>query len=202
MAFDFNTFASGAGGMLGGLFGRSQKPYKHAMREYQKWLQQNQALQQPYMDAGREGMENYQGWLQNQEDPSGFINNLMQNYQQSPYIANLQRDAQNAGINAASASGLMGSTPFAQQLQQNATNISQQGMNDWLQKVLSINTQYGQGQQNLLQMGQNATNALSGIYSQAGQDMGQLRYNRSRAGSQDMWNGLSGLAEIGSMFFL
>ncbi len=200
MAFDFNSFGAGMGGLFGGLFGGSHKPYKNAQKEYQKWLQQAQAQQQPWIQAGQGALGDYQGWLKGQQDPSGFVNNLMQNYQQSPYIANLQRDAQNAGINAASASGLTGSTPFAQQLQQNATNISQQGMNDWLQNVLGINTQYGQGQQNLMQMGQNSANALSGMYGQAAPNMAQLQYNRKAGQQQDMWNSIGGLAQIAAMF--
>ncbi len=191
MAFDAQMFGSGLGGLFGGLFGNSGKPYD----EYQKWMQQAQQAQQPYLNAGTGAIGDYQKWLQGQQDPSKFINNLMGQYQQSPYTSYLQQQAQNAGQNAASASGLMGSTPMMQQMQQNSGNIAQQGMNDWLQNVLGINTQYGQGQQNLMTGGQNAANSLSNIYNQ----MGQAAYGKQAGKQQDFWNTIGGgLGILGS----
>ena len=118
MAFDSSMFGSGLGGLLGGMFGNSGKPYDKAMEEYQKYMQMGQGVQQPYLDAGKEGLGNYQEWLKGQKDPGGFINNLMGQYQQSPYNSYLQGQAQNAGINAGSANGTMGSSALMQQMQQ------------------------------------------------------------------------------------
>lgn len=193
--FDPQMGLSGIQGLLGGLFGDSGKPYE----EYQKWMQQAQQAQQPYLNAGSGAIGDYQEWLKGQKDPSGFINNLMGKYQQSPYTSYLQQQAQNAGQNAASASGLMGSTPMMQQMQQNSANIAQQGQNDWLQNVLGINKQYGQGQQNLMQGGQNAANSLSGIYNQ----MGQAAYGKQAGKQQDFWNTIGGgLGMLGGLFGL
>lgn len=199
MAFDSNMFGSGLGGFFGGLFGDSGKPYNKAMEEYQKYMQQAQQTQQPYLNAGQGAIGDYQSWLQGQKDPSKFINDQMKNYQESPYTNYLQQQAQNAGNNAASASGLMGSTPFMQQQQQNAGNIAQQGMNDWLQNVLGINTQYGQGQQNLMTGGQNAANSLTNMYNQMGNNMGQSAYGQQAGKQQDFWNMIGGgLGMLGS----
>ena len=199
MAFDSSMFGSGLGGILGGLFGDSGKPYDKAMEQYQQYANMSQQAQQPYQQAGQGAIGDYQKWLQGQQDPSGFINNLMGQYQQSPYNTYLQQQAQNAGINAASASGLTGSTPFLQQQQQNAANIGQQGMNDWLQQVLGINTQYGQGQQNLMTGGQNAANSLTNMYNQMGQQMGQAAYGKEAGKKQDFWNTIGGgLGILGS----
>lgn len=201
MAFDSYMFGSGLGGLLGGLYGDSGKPYDKAMEQYQQFANKAQGTQQPYLDAGQGAIPDYQKWLQSQQDPSKFINNLMDDYQQSPYNSYLQQQSQNAGQNAASASGLMGSTPFLQQQQQNAANIGQQGMNDWLQQVLGINTQYGQGQQNLMSGGQNAANSLTNMYNQMGQQMGEAAYGKQAGEKQDFWNTISGgLGMIGSFF--
>ncbi len=195
MVFDPKMFGSGLGGFFGGLFGDSGKPYD----EYQKWMKKAQEAQQPYLNAGQGAIGDYQDWLKGQKDPSKFINDQMQNYQQSPYNTYLQQQSQNAGNNAASASGLMGSTPFLQAQQQNSANIAQQGMNDWLQNVLGINTQYGQGQQNLMTGGQNAANSLGNIYNQ----MGEAAYGKQAGKQQDFWNTIGGgVGILGGLGFL
>lgn len=199
MAFDPQMFGSGLGGLFGGLFGDSGAPYSAAMDQYQKYANQAQQAQQPYQQAGQGAIGDYQKWLQGQQDPSKFINNLMGQYQSSPYSQYLQQQNLNAGQNAASASGLMGSTPMMQQMQQNAGNIASQDMNQWLQNVLGINTQYGQGEQNLMTGGQNAANSLTNMYNQLGQQMGQGAYGQKAGEKQDFWNTIGGgLGILGS----
>lgn len=199
MAFDSNMFGSGLGGFLGGLFGDSGKPYDAAMEQYQQWANKAQGTQQPYLDAGTGAISDYQKWLQGQQDPTKFINDTMSQYQESPYAKYLQQQSMNAGQNAASASGLMGSTPLMQQLQQNAGNIASQDQNQWLQNVLGINTQYGQGQNNLMQGGQNAANSLTNMYNNMGQQMGQAAYGKEAGKKQDFWNTIGGgLGMIGA----
>jgi len=124
----------------------------------------------------------------------------MDQYNESPYNQYLQQQNQRAGNNFASESGLMGSTPMMEQMQQNSQNISQQGMNDWLQQVLGINTQYGQGQQNLMTGGQNAANSLTNMYSQMGNNMGEAAYGKEAGKKQDMWNTIGGIGSLAGMF--
>lgn len=199
MAFDSNMFGSGIGGLVGGMFGDSGKPYDAAMRQYKDWDAKAQGTQQPFLDAGTGAIPQYQQWLKGQQDPSKFINEQMSNYQESPYAQYLQQQSMRAGQNAASASGLMGSTPMMLEMQQNAGNIANQDQNQWLQNVLGINTQYGQGQQNLMQGGQNAANSLSNINMQMGDRMGQAAYGQQAGKKQDWWNTIGGgLSMIGS----
>lgn len=196
MAFDSSMFGSGLGGLLGGMFGDSGKPYDKAMEQYQKFMQMGQGVQQPYLDAGKQGLGNYQEWLQGQKDPAAFMNKMMGQYQDSPYTSYLQQQAQNAGINAGSANGTMGSSALAQQMQQNAGNIAQQGMDSWLQNVLGINTQYGQGQKNLVDTGQNSANSLMNMYNQMSQQMGDAAYGKEAGKKSDFWNTLGGIGGI------
>lgn len=196
MAFDSSMFGSGLGGMLGGMFGDSGKPYDKAMQQYQQYGQMGQQTQQPFLNAGTGAIGDYQKWLQGQQDPGGFINNLMGQYQQSPYNSYLQGQAQNAGINAGSANGTMGSSALMQQMQQNAANIGQQGMDSWLQNALGINSQYGQGQQNLMTGGQGAANSLTNLFSQMGNQMGDAAYGKEAGKQSDFWNTLGGLGGI------
>lgn len=199
MAFDSNMFGSGLGSFLGGMFGDSGRPYDKAQQQYQQWTDKAQGTQQPFVDAGHGAIGDYQQWLQNQKDPSKFINDQMNNYQESPYAQYLQRQSQNAGQNAASASGLMGSTPMMQQMQQNSHDIASQDQNQWLQNVLGINTQYGQGQQNLMTGGQNSANALTNLYGNTGKNMGEAAFGKEAGKQQDFWNTLGGgIGMIGS----
>jgi hypothetical protein len=199
MAFDPQGFLGGLGGILGGLFTDSGAPYNAAGKQYQTYGQMGQNTQQPFYNAGVGALGNYQDWLNGQKDPAKFINDLVGKYQESPYTTYLKQQSENAGINAASASGLTGSTPFMQQQQQNASNISQQGLDSWLQNVLGVNTQYGQGQNNLVNTGQNSANKLTDLFNNLGGKMGEVSYGKEAGKNQDFNNTLGGiLSMIGS----
>lgn len=197
MAFDPQMFGSGAGGLFGGLFGNSGSPYQKAMEQYQNYGNQGQATQQPFLDAGKGAIGDFQNWLSSQKNPSEFINNLMGQYQQSPYEQYQQQQSLRAGKNSASASGLSGSTPLMDFLQQNSQDISSKDMNQWLQNVLGINTQYGEGEKNLMSGGQSSANSLTDMFNQLGQNMGQGAYGKESGKKNDLFNSLGG---IGSMF--
>lgn len=196
MAFNPTQFGSGLGGFLGGAFGDSGKPYDAAMNQYQDWANKAQKAQNPFLQAGQGAIGNFQNWLSTMQNPSGFINNLMGQYQQSPWAKYQQQQAMRAGTNAASASGLTGSTPFAQQLQQTSANISNEDMQNWLQNVLGINTQYGAGNQSLIDTGANAANSLTSLYNDMGKNMAESAYGRQAGENQDFWNMIGGGAEI------
>jgi hypothetical protein len=202
MAFDSGMFGSGLGGFLGGMFGDSGKPYDKAMEQYQQWANKAQGTQQPFLDAGTGAIPQYQEWLDKQKDPTKFINDTMGQYQESPYAQYLQKQSLRAGQNAASASGMSGSTPLMQQMQQNAGNIASQDQNQWLQNVLGINTQYGQGQNNLMTGGQNAANSLTNMYNNMGQQMGQAAYGQEAGKNQDRNNMFGGIGSLIGSFFL
>lgn len=194
-----NNSLGGLGQIFESLFGNAGKPYQDASKEYNKYFQGAQAYQNPFFQNGINGANNYQNWLGGQQDPGAFINKLMGGYQESPFAHNLQQQSMRAGQNAASANGTLGSTPFQQQAQQNAGQIASADQNQWLQNALGINTQYGQGQNNIMNSGQNAANSLSQLFSQAGQDQSQFKYNQSRGDQMD-WSKL--LSGIGSLFGL
>jgi hypothetical protein len=190
---------SGLSQFLSGIFGHSDEPYDKAQEQYRQWGDKSQGVQQPFLNAGTGALNNYQQWLQTQKDPSKFINDQMSNYQESPYAHFLQQQSMRAGQNAASASGLSGSTPLYQQLSQDAHNISSQDQNQWLKNVLGINTQYGQGQNNLVQTGQNSANSLSRLYNTMGDRMGDAAYGQEQGKHQDLWNTIGGgLSILGS----
>lgn len=188
--------ASGIGGIIGGLFGDSDAPYRDYMKEYQGYADRAQGVQNPFLQAGTGAIGNFQQWLGGMQNPSGFINNLMNQYQQSPWAKFQQQQAMRAATNAASASGLTGSTPFAQQLQQNAANISSEDMNQWLQNVLGINTQYGSGNQSLIGTGANSANSLTSLFNTVGQNLGEAAYGARAGENQDFMNTIGGFLQL------
>jgi hypothetical protein len=207
--FNWQGIGNGLGSVLGGLFGPDQgAPYQAAMNQYQQYANQANAGQQPFFNAGVGAIPQYQNWLAGQQDPSKFINGLMGNYQESPQAKYLTDQAMKAGTNAASASGLTGSTPFAQQMAQTAGGISSQDLNNWLSQVLGINSQYGQGLGNQVGWGQNAANQMSNTYNQEGNNMAQAAYGQQQAQNNQqsqVWGGLgsllgSGIGALGGLF--
>jgi hypothetical protein len=206
----FSPYSMGMiGGSLGSLFsglfgGDPGNPYKHAANEYEKYAAQAAGFQNPFYKAGTGAISPYQSYVNKMQDPSKFINDLTKGYSTSPQEQYAQDQAMRAATNAASASGLTGSTPYTQFIEQNASDIANQYQQEWLNNVLGINTQYGQGLQNLLGMGQMSANQLTNIYNQMGNNMAEMTYNKEMARQkqqQDIWGSLGSAAVgIGSLF--
>lgn len=188
----FSDLLPGLGGIFSGLFGNSDAPYRAAGEQYEKWGNEAKHAQEPFYNAGAGAIPQFQNWLQGMQDPAAFINHLMGNYSQSPWAQNQQRQAMRGAQNFGSATGLSGSTPLMLQAQQNSANIGSEDQNRWLQNVLGINTQYGAGTQNLMQGGQNSANALTDLYSNLGNNMGQAAYGERAGKSNDLFNLISG----------
>lgn len=191
-----SQLTSGIGGLFGGLFGDSGAPYQAAENAYKPYIDKAASQLTPYSQAGMNAIPQYQNWLSTMQNPSGFINNLMGQYQESPFAKYQQQQSVRAAQNAASAGGLLGSTPLFNQVQQNASNISSGDMNQWLQNVLGINTQYGSGTQGLINNGQQASNALANLYNEAGQNMAQTAYGKEAGENQDWFNTIAGGASL------
>lgn len=200
-----NEMGNGFAQFFGGLTGDSGAPYEAGREAYQPYLDKAAGAQQPYMQAGQGALGNYQGWLQGQHDPSGFINHLMSQYQESPWAKYQQQQGIRAVQNAGSNDGTQGSTAQQLQLQQNAQGISSQDMQNWLGNVLGINSNYGAGQQSLIQGGQNAANSLSNIYNTGGENLAGLGIRQRAGEQQDTSNVFGGLGYmlpgLASMFF-
>ena len=175
-------FGNSLAEIFSGLFGHSNRPYDEAMKQFQQYLN-------PFFNAGKGAVGDYQNWLSGMKDPQAFYKNVMSNYQQSPMAKQALDQAMNAGNNAASAAGLVGSTPMTQFAQQTAKDISSQDMDKYFQNMFGINNQYGGGLQNLMSGGQNAGNMLAQL-------MGQGAFGSQMGRQQDMSNLFGGLFSL------
>jgi hypothetical protein len=174
----------------------SGKPYDDAMAQFQKYFEQARQMQQPFYQAGVNALPQMQDWLSKMKDPSAFINNINSQYQESPFAKFQQQQGIRAANNLGSANGLIDSTPLQMQAQQNAQNISSQDQNNWLQHVLGVNTQYGNGLGNLTNMGSNSANILTQLMSQMGGQMGGAAMGRGVARNNDWYNNIGMLAQL------
>lgn len=191
-------FGGGIASILSGLFGDSGSPYQDAQDAYKPYFDQATGAQQPYAQAGQAALGPYQDMLKNMSNPSGFINQLMGQYQESPFAKYQQQQGVRAAQNLGSASGLTGSTPLQLQAQQNAQNISSQDMQNWLGNALGVNNQAMSGYGNLINGGQGAANSLSNLYNNGAQQMSGYAYGENQGRQNDMSNIFGG---IGSLFF-
>ncbi|SRR5579872_6904809 len=191
------TFGQALPGFLQYFFGNSGAPYREARNAFTPFFNEAKGYQQPFYNQGVNAMGGYNDWVNSMKNPSDFINNLMSKYQESPYAHNLQQQSIRAGQNIGSAEGTIGSTPMQMQLQQNASNIASGDMNQWLQQVLGINTNYGGGLKNQMDTGQHAADFLSQLLSQGADYMGSAAYGEE-AGRQNDKNSL--WAGIGKLF--
>lgn len=192
----FNSFGNGLNQTLSGIFGNSAEPYREYGKEYEKYNKQAQSFQNPFYNAGVGALGDFQGALGRMKDPTEFINNLMNNYQESPWAKFQQDQAQRANNNMASASGLLGSTPWQQAGLDYSRDISSQDMDRWLQHVLGVNTQYLSGQSGLVNNGQTAGNNLSRLLEELGQAKAGAAYGQQAGEDQDFSNTLGGLVHM------
>lgn len=186
--------------MLGsGLFGTTQ-PYDAASQQLGAGWQQAQQYQQPFYQAGVNALPGMQSWLQGMQNPSGYINDLMGQYQQSPWAKFQTQQGTRAANNSASANGLIGSTPLAQANADYARQISSQDMQSWLGNVLGVNQLYGQGMFNLGNMGQNSANSLTNYLGDYSKAQAEMAAGKAQASNNDAWNIASGIGSLALAF--
>lgn len=203
MAFDANLFGGGLGSLLGGLFGNSGAPFEDFMKQYQQYANKGAEAQQPWWEAGKNAIPDFQNWLKNMQNPSDFLNKMMGNYQQSDYAKNLTNQSMRAAQNAGSAQGLNGSTAMNKFMEQQAGNIASGDMQNWLKNALGINDTYGGGLEKLMSGGQHSADQLSQLYQKMAEQMGGASAYENKGKSNDWWNTIGGgLGMFGSFFGL
>lgn len=186
-------FKNPLGQIVGGLFGNSGAPYEGAEKELNDFYNRGKDTQQPFLDYGKGAMPKVNEWLGGMKDPSGFINKLMGQYSESPWAKYQQDQSARRFGNAGSASGLTGSTPLGQFEQQSMHDITSEDQQKWLQNVLGINSEYGKGIQNQVNVGQGAANSLTDLNKEYGKDIAEMQYGKKAGENQDRMSIIGGL---------
>lgn len=158
-----------------------ERGYEEAQKELDKYYQQAQQYQQPYMQHGEEAYGGLSGAMNSLLNPEELYSQWSGGYQESPAAKYAEESARNRGLDAASSLGLMGSTPALQAIQAGTSRIGaedrQNYLNDLMQKYLSgigvAQNIYGTGANAAGQLGQNAMNM--------GQNAAQMKYNQTNA---------------------
>jgi hypothetical protein len=168
------------------------RAYKKGQHELENYYNQAQGFQQPYMQHGQEAYGGLSEAMKSLLDPQALQNKWMSGYQESEAAKNAEQMAQEHGLNAASAMGLMGSSPALNAIQSGTSRIGaedrQQYLNDLMQKYLS-----GAGlAQGIYGTGANAANQASNNAMNMGQNASQMTYHQNQAGG-NMFGGLLGL---------
>ena len=151
----------------------------------------------PYLNAGSQSL----GSLQNQygqllNNPGGMINQIGQNYHQSPGFQFALKQSLMGANNASSAGGMAGSPMSQQQNMGLATQMGNQDYYNWLGQATGMYNQGLQGQQGLAGLGMQAgTNMSNVIANQLAQQASNAYANQQSQNSQNsnIWGDVAGV---------
>ncbi len=157
------------------------KSYEAAQKELEKYYQQAQQTQQPYNQAGLETLPKYSGAMDKLLDPSKLEDEWSKNYQESDIAKQNEAMGTQHGLNAASAMGLMGSSPALQAIQSGTSGIvaqdRQKYLDDLMQKYM---TGIGIGQ-DIYGKGAGAANTMSQNSMNMGTNSAENTFNQNNA---------------------
>ena len=179
------------GDFLARLFGGDpSKPYQDAQNTYNQYAQKVFGYLDPYNQAGQKGLGNWQAMLQKMSDPQAFVNNILSGYKMSPAAQMQLQQGQNAISNAASASGMLGSSAFGGNMAQYAEGLTANDMQNYLNNILGVNRDVLGGYRDISGMGLQAGGQEANYANQQAAANANLAYDQSQAGlanQQGMW---------------
>lgn len=160
------------GGSTGG-YKRAREAIETGLGEQRQIAGEAEQPYAPYQQAGAGGLEAYQQALSQGQDPSQLYSQLLEGYQESPYLQPQLEYGEQAAQRAASASGMLGSGAEQQAAAGRAQALRGQDVQNYLNQVLGLRQQYLGGQAGLGGLGLQAAGGVSGARQQYGQQVGQ-----------------------------
>ena len=197
-----------SGGLLGsglaGMFGNEKNPANSGMPYLNQIPGMAQGNFNPYIQAGQGAMGTLQQQYGQLMNPN-FINNMGQNFQQSPGYQFGVNQATGAANRAAAAGGMVGSPQEQQNLAGSITGMANQDYYNWMNHAMGAYGQGLQGEQGLAQMGYGASGQLSQEMQDALMSQANLAYTGQQNQNQTQgnnWGSLlsGGLGLLGSIF--
>lgn len=177
-----------------------ERGYEAGQNELNNYYGQAQGHLQPYQQQGQEAYGHLNGAMQDLLNPSSLMDRWMNDYQQSEQSKIAQARAMEQGNRAASASGVMGSTPHLQAMQAGSAEIGAQDEQRYIERMIQ---QYLQGAgiaQNIYGTGANAGGQMSNNATNMGQNSAQMATNATNAPGA-MFSNLLGMgANLGGAY--
>lgn len=191
-------FDAGIGGLykMGKSFLHPEKGFEKGQNQLDKYFSQSQGYLQPYQQQGQQAYGQLNGAMENLLNPSQLHDQWLNNYQTSDAAKFSQERAQNAGLDAASSMGLMGSTPALQSIQRGTAEIGAQDEQRYIERMIQ---QYLSGAgiaQNIYGTGAQAGNQLSNNALNMGQSSAELAFGKQNAPGQLFGNLLGAGANL------
>lgn len=165
--------------LLDFLIGKRQDPAEAA----QPYFNKAEGLYNPFLQYGNEAADILRNQFSNMaQNPEDLYNKILGGYQQSEGFKQSRDEALQAAQNSAAASGRRGTPGDLLDQGKLAASLQSADMQNYLRNILGIQGTGLQGAQNLYAGGQNAANALGGIYgTQAGMaSQGAIQANQDR----------------------
>lgn len=203
--FGLATGAGGIGAGVGSMFmGGNTNPADAAMPYLDQIPGQINPYYQPYVNSGQKALNTTQGEFGNLiNNPGAKLNEIGQNFQQSPgFKFALQQALQGAG-HAEAAGGMAGSPEHEFQNMQLGTNLGNQEYYNWLKPATELYGTGLSGTQDIAHGGMNASNNMAEQIAQILAQKGNLAYagaqNKNTA-QNSMLNNITGGASLLAAF--
>jgi len=162
-------------------FMHPEKGYEAAEKPVEQYYRDAQGNLQPYNTQGQSQFQRLMDQANALNNPAQLENQWAAGYSESPYAKALTEQSKNAGLDAASSMGLVGSSAALNNIQKSAGDIMQSDrqnyMNDLMNKYLAS---IGIGQ-SIYGTGANAAGAMSTNAMNTGQNLAGLEYGRVNA---------------------
>lgn len=161
--------------------------YDEAAKRMEEQLYNAGNYYRPYREAGERAIPQFEQWMNQYKNPQEFMNNVFANYSMSPGAKYKLGQTERAANNAASASGMIGSSAHMREAGNIANQISSEDMQQYLQNYLGIGGIYGQGLNSMMGQGFNAAGGSAGLMGNNAAQLGQL-YGGGTAERQNQQN--------------
>jgi len=169
------------------------RPYKDASKELQNYWQQALGIGSPFMDAAKGQLPILTGAENQLLNPVELLKKWTESYKTSPYALQEMDTAKNAGLDAASSMGLMGSSTALSNVQNSASQIMNKDRESFLNNLMQkFMAGLGIGQ-NIYGQGAKMAGKLAEGSLDVGGEMAKAKYGQDTAGANNLLN-LLGIA--------
>jgi hypothetical protein len=184
-------FDLGIGGLFKGFssFMQPEKGYKKGQEQLDKYYNQSQGYYQPYVNQGQEAYGDLNNAMQSLLNPTELYDQWMNSYQTSDAAKFAQERAMDQGLNAASAMGVLGSTPAMKSIQAGTNQIGSEDQLNYIKQLMNMYLPGAELAQGIYGTGAQAGNAMGQNAMQMGQNSAQMAFGKQNAPGQ-MFNDL------------